>query len=208
MSISAQGAPIEVFGPRDGVNERTSPDRADSQLCYEEKYQSLGHRKGPKAERSYRRRLEEFWANEGETGLRWIIRRLSEETHGDLLDSAASLLADAGPAAASLILDELERNPETDQAIALWKALGWMADSKTSWDEESLNDRLRAALNQALRHPNFDVRSSCAYAARLLPNFRGQDQDWLEEMGRKETNPYVRATIADVLGEWSRGETN
>ena len=67
----------------------------------------------------------DFWVHSGTTGAEWLINRLATETHIDVLDGVANLLADLGATSIGPILTKLNARPTRDQADVLLRALGW-----------------------------------------------------------------------------------
>ena len=56
-------------------------------------YHKIGWWKGPNATGEARTLLCDFWREQGDQGLRWLVSRLRPEWHIDLLDGVASILA-------------------------------------------------------------------------------------------------------------------
>lgn len=69
-----------------------------------------------------------WWGYRSEAGACWIVRRLRAERDIEVLNEAASLLADIGRAAIWPILDELERGGPADQTDTLLLALRLLAE--------------------------------------------------------------------------------
>lgn len=134
----------------------------------EDDYRRIGWWKGPDATPQSRDERARSWRARGAIGARWLARRLRQESHIDLLDGAAAVLADLGEASLGPIIAELEREPTRDQAEALLKALGWLAEG--GHDSGSQSSRLERALDDLLSHGDPDLRARAADAARLLPS--------------------------------------
>ena len=62
----------------------------------------------------------EFWFCTGAQGVEWLVRRLRDETHVEVLHDAAALLADLGRASIGPIIEELDHDPAPDQTRALF----------------------------------------------------------------------------------------
>jgi hypothetical protein len=152
---------------------------------------STGKRVQPEVEEAARR----FWGAAGEPGARWIARRLRWEFNVDALYGAAAALAELGVAAIPPILEELDNNPTTDQAMALVKALAWIGQSPSAPKLEATSVELTLA--RFLQHFDGDVREWAAVAMRLLPPDRAAY--WLRRRQAEETDPYVSQAIAEEL---------
>ena len=175
---------------------------APSDEVFEEVYQKIGWWKGPYAKPEARARVRDFWQLQGDRGLRWLARRLRREGHIDLLQGVASLLANAGSAGISPILDELEHDPPLDQAVSLLRALGWMGEEGVD-AEPTAATRLGAVLSAFLHHDDADLRESAVRAARLLP--RERVVGLLRGPLDAERDPDVRQAIQEVIGAGSPG---
>jgi hypothetical protein len=180
------------------VIERPTIERNPGESCSdedEEEYRRLGWWKGPDAAPESIARGVRYWRGRGAGGARWLARRLRGESHIDVLDGAAGLLADLGDAALGPIVAELEVEPTRDQAEALLKALGWLAEGGHGSD--SLTFRLARALDPFLSHDDDDLRARAAGAAVLLPE--GLAAVLLRARRSAETVEEVRAAIDDAL---------
>ncbi len=60
--------------------------------------------------------------SQGDAGAKWLVERLARETHVDVLDGAANLLADIGPKSVEPIVNSLEHERTRDHAEVLLKA--------------------------------------------------------------------------------------
>jgi len=155
----------------------TAADVAPAQaaICCEESleamYQEIGWWKGPNATAAARTLVYDFWRDQGDQGLRWLVSRLRPEGHIDLLDGVASILAQIGDTAIPLVLAELERQPSRDQAEALLKALGWLGEQGNAASPPSVT-QLGLVLATFLSGDDPGLREWAARAARLLPRER------------------------------------
>src|SRR5271157_1840143 len=95
---------------RDDVTAADVPP-AQAAVCCEDSleamYQKIGWWKGPNATAEARTLVCDFWRDQGDQGLRWLVSRLRPEGHIDLLDGVASILAQIGDTAIAPVLDEL-----------------------------------------------------------------------------------------------------
>jgi hypothetical protein len=90
---------------------------------FEEFYRRIGWWRGPVATPEARKSVREFWVDRGPRAVTWLVERIAKETHGDVLDGVANLLADIGPASIEPIIGKMEGEPTRDQAEVLLKAL-------------------------------------------------------------------------------------
>jgi hypothetical protein len=167
---------------------------AASAEVLEEEYQKIGWWKGPNATPEQQARQRDFWLRQESPGLLWLVGRLREEWHIDLLDGVASLLSQAGKASIPLLLDELERQPPRDQAEALLKALAWMGETGVEV-QPFLTTRLEANLAMLLQHRDTDLREWASGAARLLPQERAVG------LLRRRLDAEPDASLRQVIGE-------
>jgi hypothetical protein len=164
-----------------------APDEA------EQHYQALGRFKGPLAAEEVQRNAREYWNKAGTAGARWLVARLRSETHEERLHWAASILASLGHVSIGPILEALRGDAPPDQALALLRALGWLARRETTADLFA-----ELALVKHLFDDNPDVREAACSALRLLAP--AQAQPWLNLRLREETDDEVRRTIEEALG--------
>jgi hypothetical protein len=162
----------------------------------EEEYQKIGWWRGPHATPEAQARLRDFWLRQGGPGLRWLAGRLRQEWHIDALDGVATLLARAGEAAIPPILEELERQPTRDQAVALLHALAWIGEDGVE-AQASLTTRLEGVLASFLQHDDAGPREWAARSARLLP--REQAAWLLRKRLEAEPDADVRHAIEEVI---------
>ncbi len=64
---------------------------------FETYYRLIGWWRGPFGTREAQNAVRHFWVNHGAVGAEWLIERIARESHGDVLDGVANLLADIGP---------------------------------------------------------------------------------------------------------------
>jgi hypothetical protein len=171
-------------------------DTTDSEGAFEEAYEKIGWWNGPSATPDARALVRDFWLRQGDRGLKWLACRLRGEWNIDLLDGAASLLASAGSASLPAVVSELERGPARDQAEALLKALGWMAEGGVE-APASLAGRLEAVLSALLHHDDTSLREWAARAARMLP--RERVVALLEGQSELESDDDVRQAIQAAM---------
>ncbi len=194
---------VDTVLPHRG-EDHLAPGHAGASLAegYEEHYQRVGRWKGSCGTREAQAKVTEFWLSQGDPGLRWLAGRLRSEGHIDALDGTAAVLSMAGPTAISPILEELERQPSTDQALALLRALAWIGEDGVE-AQPSLTTRLETALSGFLGHGDADVREYAARSAHLLPRQRaaGLIGDRLDV----ETDAAVRAAIEEVIDAGATG---
>ena len=173
---------------------------AQAAVCSEDSleamYQKIGWWKGPNATAEARTLVCDFWRDQGDQGLRWLVSRLRLKGHIDLLDGVASILAQIGDTAIPPVLDELERQPSRDQAEALLKALGWLGERGNA-ASPPLVARLGLVLGKFLRGDDPGLREWAARAARLLPGERAVGL--LGELLNAEPDADVRHAIQETV---------
>lgn len=179
--------------PREGPAREFRPDEA------ERHFRGLGNWKHPETGRAAR----DYWFGAGAQGVEWLVRRLRSETHVEALHDAAALLTDLGRASVGPIIEELDRDPAADQALALLRALGWLGESHERPTLEGAQGEL--ILADLLQHDDPDIREAAACAMRLLRPERAAH--WLTRRGRVEPDAAVRAAIEDELGRYHIGRT-
>jgi hypothetical protein len=159
---------------RDDVTATDIPPAQPAVCCQdslETMYQKIGWWKGPNATAEARTVVCDFWRNQADQGLQWLVSRLRTEWHIDLLDGVTSILAHIGDTAIPPVLDELERRPSRDQAEALLKALGSLGEQGDAVSPP-LAERLGLVLATFLSGDDPELRGWAARAARLLPGER------------------------------------
>ncbi len=159
-------------------------------------YQKIGWWKGPNATPEARTLVCDFWRDQGDQGIRWLVSRLRPEGHIDLLDGVASILAEIGATVITPVLDELERQPSRDQAEALLKALGWLGEEGNAASPPSVA-RLGLVLATFLSGDDPGLREWAARAARLLPTERAVGL--LRSLLDAEPDADVRNAIQDTV---------
>ncbi len=174
--------PSEVSGVRENASE------------IEDFYQRIGWRSGPFASREAQKSVRDFWVSQGDAGAKWLVERLARETHVDVLDGAANLLADIGPKSVEPIVNSLEHERTRDHAEVLLKALGWI---EAPQDVSPIHlDHLVRALATYLAHPDADIRAAASAATRILPYDRAIDL--LTRRRESESDPEVLEAIDDA----------
>ncbi len=170
------------------------PDQNDPQLA-ESHYQALGRRKGPLADAKVQAAARDYWSSAGQAGATWLVQRLRTETNVEALHAVGSQLADLGQVALRPILDELDREPTVDQAIALLKAVGWMVEADPAL--HCSDPATEATLGRLLQSREADIREAAAEAFPLVPPNRSVV--WLESRLHDEQVEDVLLTIRAVL---------
>ncbi len=170
---------------------------------FEEEYQRIGCWTGPDATPEAWESRREFWRSSGKDGVLWLVRRLRQERHIDVLDGAASLLAELGEIILVPAFEELGRSRSRDLALCLIWAL-------VSLSESAPGLRIGAGppepiLAARLQDDDPDIREAAAEAMRLLGPERAAR--WLEQRLRDETNEEVRQTIERELTRHRVGRT-
>ena len=174
--------PEEVSGVRENASE------------FEDFYQRIGWRTGPFASREAQKSVRDFWVSQGDAGAKWLVERLARETHVDVLDGAANLLADIGPKSVEPIVNSLEHERTRDHAEVLLKALGWI---EAPQDVSPIHlDHLVRALATYLAHPDADIRAAACAATRILPSDRAIAL--LTRRRESESDPEVLEAICDA----------
>ncbi len=184
---------------RDDVTAADVPPAEAAVCCtdsLEAMYQRIGWWKRPNATAEARTLVCDFWRDQGDQGLRWLVSRLRPEGHIDLLDGVASILAQIGDTAIPPVLDELERRPSRDQAEALLKALGWIGE-QGNVASPPLVARLGPVLATFLSGDDPGLREWAARATRLLPRERAVAL--LEGLLNAEPEADVRHAIQETV---------
>lgn len=109
---------------------------------YEPQFQRLGRTVGPDAAPGVQRELERWWADQGQEGATWLIRRIKGEHHADLLLSVAQCLILSGAAALTPVIDALTNLPR--------EATRYLLLALTELPLEPLSPAQRDALHDAL----------------------------------------------------------
>jgi hypothetical protein len=161
----------------------------------ERQFRGLGNWKHAEAGRAAR----EYWFGTGAQGVEWLVRRIRSERHVEVLHDVAALLADLGRVSIDPIIEELDRDPAADQALALLRALGWLGDSHERPTLEGAQGEL--ILADLLQHDDPDIREAAAGAMRLLRPERAAH--WLTRRRRVEPDSDVQAAIEDELSRYS-----
>jgi predicted HTH domain antitoxin len=164
---------------------------------FEEHYQRIGWWKGPHATTAARQGVRDFWASLGPRGARWLVERLRNEWHVDLLSGVANLLADLGEVSLKPILDELELEASRDQEEALLKALAWLGAAGTT--AGPLAGQLTPILAVFLTHEDPDLREAACRATSLLAP--GDAHAVLEARLAAEPSAEVRQAIAERIAQ-------
>ncbi len=185
--VESTGATVDNF--RKGLELLT-----DDRTC-EEYYQRLGWSTGPFARQPARKQTRQFWVSKGAAGARWLAKRLATESHVDVLEAVASLLADFGEKSVSPIVHELDDKPTRDQAEVLLKALGWIeAPSNATAISRELVQRI---LEKYTADKDADVRAAAYSATRLLPDDAAAEL--LTRRRAVEFDPDARDAINEAL---------
>ncbi len=170
---------------------------------FEEEYQKIGWWTGPYATPEARESRREFWRSSGMDGIRWLVRRLRQERRIDVLDDAASLLAELGEFILIPAFEELARSRSRDQALCLlWALVSLSESAPTLRIEAGPSEPILAA---RLHDDDPDIREAAAEAMRLLGPERSAR--WLEQQLRDETNDEVRQTIERELARSRAGRS-
>jgi hypothetical protein len=135
---------------------------------FEHVYRLIGWWRGPNSAPAVKRSVRDFWFHCGTTGTEWLIGRLATETHIDILDGVANLLADIGPTSIDPILNKLKARPTRDQAEVLLKALGWVKAPRHAIELPAVD--VEKILQAYLEHQDSDIRSSACAATSILPS--------------------------------------
>jgi hypothetical protein len=164
----------------------------------EEFYRKIGWWKGPNSTPSIRGNVRNFWVNSGRKGASWLIERISRESHIDLLDGVANILADIGQASVEPIIGILgSGRPSRNQAEVLLKALGWIEAPLHAVSIPRVN--LESVLERYLDHSDPDIREAALASTHILPN---ESRSAILRRRRDiEPNSDVLDAIVDILGE-------
>jgi len=160
-----------------------------SQELLERYYQKIGWWKGSAATDQARAINRAFWVGQGEVGTRWLAGRVGNETHSDVLDGVASLLAELGPISFTPVLEALGEKVTPEQAECLLTALRWISLP----DRQNLPSGLVAILLRFLEHEQPDVREAAVRASCICPPREATQH--LNQRREVETDPEVLAAI-------------
>ena len=162
---------------------------------FERWYQQIGWWRGPNATAAVRKLVRSFWMNSGRTGAKWLIERIDTESHIDVLDGVANLLADIGPTSIDPIINKLKATPTRDQVEVLLKALGWVEAPRHAM--AIATSVVENTLQGYLLHPDSDIRSAACAATRVLP--RNSAIALLDRTRRVETDSEVLEAIDEAI---------
>jgi hypothetical protein len=143
--------------------------------CYapeelERSYQLIGWRKGPFSSPTARKAIRDFWVASGSHGASWLARRIAAETHGDILEGVANLLADIGASSIEPIIRALDTGLGRDQVEVLLKALGWIeAPHNAAIADPNV---LEGPVEKYLSDSDPDIREAACSATAILPRDR------------------------------------
>jgi hypothetical protein len=166
----------------------------DDRTC-EEYYQRLGWSTGPFARQPARKQTRQFWVSKGAAGARWLAKRLATESHVDVLEAVASLLADFGEKSVSPIVRELDDKPTRDQAEVLLKALGWIEAPSNA--TAVCREFVQRILEKYAADKDADVRAAAYSATRILPDDAATEL--LTRRRAVEIDPDARDAINEAL---------
>lgn len=141
---------------------RLSPE----EIKYELRFQRLGRTVGEDASPKVQRELERWWADQGREGAAWLVGRIRDEFHADLLLSVAQCLIFTGAPALEPVVKGL-RGASREVTRALLIAL-------TELPLETMPGAVRAELQEALDRlesdPDPDVRELAGEVVGRLPS--------------------------------------
>jgi hypothetical protein len=182
------------------ADSESSPSAAravpvDRTEYFEAVYNRIGWWRGPFATLAARKEVREFWLRNSVVGASWLVERLATETHGDVLDGVANLLADIGTGSIKPIIGKLADKPTRDQTEVLLKALGWIEAPRdaTIVDPQSVE----TTLDTYLSDKDLDIRAAACAATRILPRERAIAL--LTKRRRIERDSYVLEAIDEAL---------
>jgi hypothetical protein len=162
---------------------------------FEEQYQRIGWWKGPLGGYQVQQEVRAFWVGAGRQGAQWLGQRLRSETHPELLDGAAAVLADIGTPGIPVILAELELGAGREPTRALLKALGWMSRQR----QPPVVAGLVSLVQGYLSHEDPDVREAAVHATAILPD--ADAARLLTAALRAEHDAGVREILQDEISE-------
>lgn len=129
-------------------------------------YHQVGWHKGRFATPMARKTVRIFWIGAGGEGAHWLVGRIATETHGEILEGVANLLADIGPSSIGPIADALDANFGRDRSEFLLKALGWIGAERDVPIVEPR--RLEGIIGRYLSDTDPDIRESACAATAVL----------------------------------------
>jgi hypothetical protein len=162
---------------------------------FEEQYQRIGWWKGPLGRQHVQQDVRAFWVGAGQVGARWLGQRLRNETHPEILDAAAAILADTGDPGIPAIVGELQVGTGREPTRALLKALGWMSCER----HPPVVAELVSLVQRYLSHDDPDVREAAVHATAILPD--ADAARLLTTALRTEQDAGVREVLQDEISE-------
>jgi hypothetical protein len=139
----------------------------DIATAFENVYRRINWYKGQYATPAARKHVRNFWVHSGRTGAEWLVKRLERETHLELLEGVADILAEIGTLGVPSILHALDKKPRRDRTEFLLKALGWIGSNR-SFDAD-FHPRLEQLISSYLRDEDPDIREAACSATEILP---------------------------------------
>lgn len=108
-----------------------------------------------------------FWLNSADEGIWYLVERLADERHIELMEGVANILADIGPESVSAIVHVLNHRPLWDDSNAAWllKALGWIGEHESHGNYFELLDTIDGHLNS----DDDDIFEAAVLACKCLP---------------------------------------
>lgn len=170
---------------------------------FEDEYQKIGRWTGPEAAPEAREKRWEFWRLSGVGGVRWLVRRLREERHIDVLHGAASLLAGLGEVVLEPVFEELARANSRDQSLCLLWSLVSLSEAVPTLRMDARASE--AILADRLQDDDPDLREAAAEAMRLVES--EQAARWLELRLKDEADDDVRRTMERELTRHRAGRS-
>jgi hypothetical protein len=161
-----------------------------SVAVWEDDYAKLGSHKHFTARAAARDAL----SMTGRGGARWLVDRIHDEVHSELLIDVATVLANIGEDAYVPILGGLRTDPPLDQASTLLKAIGWMDAPPTS---ATLRQQLQDIARNAVNSVEPELREAAGSAIAVL--FPGKAKAILTDRVAVEPDAVVRDYLIDVL---------
>ncbi|MFO0605569.1 MAG: hypothetical protein U0324_20475 [Polyangiales bacterium] len=129
---------------------------AFAETARERQYQRLGRTKGPDSVRETRAALLAWWVSQGGDGARWLLARVAQEIHWDVLHAVITVLTRGDSDVGGAVLDALEHGaPGEDAALAFLKALAEVSLG-------GVEDRARRIANRFAAEGNCDAQEVAA----------------------------------------------
>jgi hypothetical protein len=136
-------------------------------------YRRINHYKGPDASPEAHAEIRMFWNNSGREGVQFLVDKLVDETHLELIEGVMNHLADIGPPSIRPIMEVLTSGRSRYNTECFLKTLGYIG-SERGTDGVPPRD-LAELIMKFFDHDFCDVREAAAMATQILPDKHALD---------------------------------